>query len=82
MARIPKTPWPTQVIRDAAKRAVDRVGGQTGFRAIGPTFQNAIICEAALVLFQTAASITPVTITSADIAATVQALRVAAGLDT
>ena len=79
---IPKTPWPAQVIRDAAKRAVDGVGGSIGFAAIGPTFQNAIICEAALSLFQSAAICGPITISSTEMAATVEAMRAAAGMPT
>lgn len=79
--RVPKSPWPAAVIRDTTKRAVDRVGGPVGFGAIGRTFQEAIITQAAFDLFMSAGASGPITVSVDDMGATLHAMRVVAEME-
>jgi len=74
------TVWPPEQIRIMAERAVDAVGGKTGFQAIGPTMRRAVIAAAAWDAVRTGAMMGPVTITQAQMNAVEVAMRKAAGM--
>lgn len=78
--RLPKTPWDADVIRQQVKRAIESVGGKTGFEAIGPTFRDAVISKATFDLFFTASVPAPITVSREDFANTLRAMRMAAGI--
>jgi hypothetical protein len=73
--------WPRDQIRIMVKRAVDAVGGERGFRAIGPTMRRAVIAAAAWDAVRTAAMMVEVTITAKQMFAVEGAMRKAAGID-
>lgn len=80
MTRMPKSPWPAQVIRDQAAHMMEKVGGKTGFEAIGPTFRGAMVDQAVMAMFQTATMPGPITVTADDINNTRRAIRFACGM--
>ena len=79
--KLPKTPWPAQVIREQVKQAMNKVGGEVGFQAIGPTFQEAIISQAAFRLFQSAAASSAISVSFQEMTMTVRAMRIVAGIE-
>lgn len=78
--RMPKCPWPSQVIRDQAARMRGKVGGAVGWAAIGPVFRAAMVDQAVVDLFATAAIPGPITVSNDDIHATRRAIRFACGI--
>lgn len=81
MTRMPKCPWPAQVIRDQAARMMETVGGAVGFRAIGPVFRAAMVDQSVMTLIASATMSGPLSVTTTDIASTRKAIRFACGIE-